>query len=63
MNITKTLKYGTFIYDPTLNQFEVFTTDKRTGEQRHARLDKVYAFSLARFIIRIAYRNWLRRKK
>ena len=59
--ITKKLKYGEFAWLDNQKCFFVKTT--RDNEINRILLDKTYAFALMRFIIRIAQRNWLRRKK
>lgn len=61
--ITKTLKYGTFIWDDEARMFEIFATNRDTGEQRHLYLNKVYAFAFLRFVVRMAQRNWYRKRK
>ncbi len=63
--ITKKLKYADFNYDEKSKTFAIFTWGKegRKAQEYGINLDKVYAFALMRFIIRIAQSNWLRQKR
>lgn len=60
MVITKELKYARFTWDDDKKEFFLekldgdFVTDKFS-------LNKIYAFALLRFIIRIGQRNWFRK--
>ena len=54
--IEKRLKFGTFVYDESLK--EPFVIDVN-GKQ--VALNKVYAYALTRFILRISQRNWYRK--
>lgn len=56
--ITKQLKYAEFEYDEETKQFRV-----QDGEGNEVVLNKIYAFALMRFVIRMAQRNWLRSNK
>ena len=58
MKITKELKNVTFEYDEENKQFRV-----QDGEGNEVVLNKIYAFALMRFVIRMAQRNWLRSNK
>ena len=51
--ISRELKFGTFTYDPKSKLFDLFLIDKKTGENRHAKMDVVYALSFVRFCLRI----------
>jgi len=62
-DVIKSLKYGTFVWCERKRKFYIWLTDKKTGEKYVAEFDKVYAFALMRFIIRISQRNWFRKKK
>jgi hypothetical protein len=55
--IIKPLKYATFSFDEVSKTFIAETT-----EGGKVKLNKVYAFALMRFIIRISQRNWYRKK-
>jgi hypothetical protein len=55
--ITKKLKSITFEYNEISREFNVVT------DYEAFTLSKIQAFALLRFIVRIAQRNWLRRKK
>jgi hypothetical protein len=68
MEIIKDLKYAKFIYNNVDNEFEITVFEQFPGETPDVmpttiKLSKTYAFSLMRFLIRIAQRNFLRRKK
>jgi len=56
--ITKQLKHAEFEYDEETKQFRV-----QDGEGNEVVLNKIYAFALMRFVIRMAQRNWLRSNK
>ena len=56
--ITKQLKHAEFEYDEESKQFRV-----QDGEGNEVVLNKIYAFALMRFVIRMAQRNWLRSNK
>ena len=58
MKIKKKLKYVTFEYDEDQKDFVIEESD---GNK--VILSKVYAFAFMRFVIRMAQRNWLKRKK
>jgi len=59
MKIVKELKNIEFIYDDESKRFEI-TRDH--GISAYMDLNKVEAFALLRFIIRISQRNWFRSK-
>ena len=63
MKIKRELKFATFEWDDEEKSITIET--KRTGEPHlvngRIKLDKVYAFSLMRFVVRIAQRNWFRK--
>ena len=56
--ITKQLKHAEFEYDEETKQFRV-----QDREGNEVVLNKIYAFALMRFVIRMAQRNWLRSNK
>ena len=56
--ITKQLKHAEFEYDEESKEFRV-----QDGEGNEVVLNKIYAFALMRFVIRMAQRNWLRSNK
>jgi len=56
--ITKQLKHAEFEYDEESKQFRV-----QDHEGNEVVLNKIYAFALMRFVIRMAQRNWLRSNK
>jgi len=56
--ILKQLKNATFEYDEDSKQFTIEDADGNC-----VALNKIYAFALMRFVIRMAQRNWLRRNK
>lgn len=56
--ITKQLKHAEFEYDEETKQFRV-----KDGDGNEVVLNKIYAFALMRFVIRMAQRNWLRSNK
>jgi len=58
MKINKNLKFADFSYD---EESKTFTVSDKNGNG--VELNKVYAFSFMRFIVRMAQRNWLRNKK
>ena len=58
MKINKSLKFADFSYD---EESKTFTVSDKNGNG--VELNKVYAFSFMRFIVRMAQRNWLRNKK
>jgi len=60
MKIVKELKNIEFIYDDESKHFEI-TRDH--GISAYMNLNKVEAFALLRFMIRISQRNWFRSKK
>jgi len=60
--ILKKLKYGHFIYDDETQSFEILKLDPNGKVYEHMALNKTYAFAFMRFIIRIAQRNWFRKK-
>ena len=63
MKIRRELKFATFEWDDDEKSITIET--KRKEEQHivngRIKLDKVYAFSLMRFVVRIAQRNWFRK--
>ena len=61
MVIEKKLKYGTFTWNDEWKELRIYGADEETAS--YVILNKVYAFALVRFIIRMAQRNWFRRKK
>jgi len=56
--IIKQLKHAVFQYDEQTKQFQV-----QDGNGNEVTLNKIYAFALMRFVIRMAQRNWLRSNK
>lgn len=56
--ITKQLKHAEFEYNEETKQFRV-----QDREGNEVVLNKIYAFALMRFVIRMAQRNWLRSNK
>ena len=56
--ITKQLKHAEFQYNEETKEFRV-----QDGEGNEVVLNKIYAFALMRFVIRMAQRNWLRSNK
>ena len=56
--ITKQLKHAEFQYDEETKEFRV-----QDDEGNEVVLNKIYAFALMRFVIRMAQRNWLRSNK
>jgi hypothetical protein len=56
--ITKQLKHAEFEYDEESKEFRV-----QDREGNEVVLNKIYAFALMRFVIRMAQRNWLRSNK
>ena len=60
--VTKTLRWGTFIWDDELKIFTLRVVDQTTGESHYLVLNKIYAFALQRFIVRISQRNFFRRR-
>ena len=62
MKITKDLKHATFEYDEEAKSFTIMC-DGDIGPRTCVTLNKVYAFAFMRFVVRMAQRNWLRRKK
>ena len=56
--ITKQLKHAEFEYDEESKEFSV-----QDGDGNQVVLNKIYAFALMRFVIRMAQRNWLRSNK
>lgn len=56
MKITKELKFASFDYDESSKTFGITTDNGRIT------LNKVYAFAFMRFVVRIAQRNWFRKK-
>lgn len=64
MKITKKLKYATFEYDEKSKNFiiEAEDAEAETTEKpfRRILLNKTYAFSLMRFVVRVAQKNWLK---
>lgn len=63
MKITRELKYAAFEYDEDTNQFRIYQNIDVDTPPMITSLNKVYAFALMRFIVRIAQRNWFRKKK
>ncbi len=61
MEIEKKLKYGSFTWNDEKKEFRVYGANE--DEATFVILNKVYAFAFLRFIIRIAQRNWFRKKK
>ena len=60
MKIKKKLKNIEFHYNEELKKFEIL----REGEiSKNIDLNKIEAFALMRFIVRISQRNWMRSKK
>ena len=66
-NIVRELKGIRMMYSDDSKEFWIQTVERKEGEfpttTGEIEFGKVYAFSLIRFILRIAYRNWFRRKK
>jgi hypothetical protein len=56
MNIKKELKHATFEYEEESKSFVINT------EEGVVRLNKIYSFAFMRFVVRIAQRNWFRKK-
>lgn len=56
MKITKELKHASFDYDESSKTFGI------TADGGRITLNKVYAFAFMRFVVRIAQRNWFRKK-
>ena len=56
--ITKQLKHAEFQYNEESKEFIV-----QDGDGNQVVLNKIYAFALMRFVIRMAQRNWLRSNK
>lgn len=56
--ITKQLKHAEFQYNEETKEFRV-----KDGGGNEVVLNKIYAFALMRFVIRMAQRNWLRSNK
>ena len=61
MIIEKNLKYASFTWNDELKELRVYGADEKGAS--YVVLNKVYAFALVRFIVRLAQRNWFRRKK
>jgi len=66
MQIERSLKHGTFMWDDKENSITISTYGEpdESGERTtkaSITLNKVYSFALMRFIIRIAQRNWFRK--
>ena len=57
MKIKKELKNATFEYDEEKKSFTISGVDELYST---VELNKVYAFSFMRFVVRMAQRNWLR---
>lgn len=57
MVIRKELKNATFEYD---EEKKIFTIMEADGFNGYIELNKIYAFSFMRFVIRMAQRNWLK---
>ena len=57
MKITKNLKHANFEWD---DEAKTFTITEEDGNR--ITLNKVYAFAFMRFVVRMAQRNWLRKK-
>lgn len=60
MQIIKQLKSIEFSYNYESKKFEITRDD---GFSQYLDLNKVEAFALMRFIIRISQKNWMRPKK
>jgi len=63
MKIKRELKFAAFEWD---DEEKSITIETMRTEEPHLvngriKLDKVYAFSLMRFVVRIAQRNWFRK--
>lgn len=56
--ILKQLKHASFEYDEDSKEFTIEDADGNCIV-----LNKIYAFALMRFVIRMAQRNWLRSNK
>ena len=56
--ILKQLKNASFEYDEDSKQFTI-----EDAQGNYIVLNKIYAFALMRFVIRMAQRNWLRSNK
>mgnify|MGYP003149296497 FL=1 len=71
MKIRRELKYATFEWDDEEKSITIETRSHeplRADSETHPvngriKLNKVYAFSLMRFVVRIAQRNWFRKIK
>ena len=71
MKIRRELKYATFEWDDEEKSILIETKSSeplRDDIDIHpingrVKLNKVYAFSLMRFVVRIAQRNWFRKTK
>ena len=66
MQIERSLKHGTFMWDDEEKSITICTYGEpdENGERitkASITLNKVYSFALMRFIIRIAQRNWFRK--
>jgi hypothetical protein len=57
MVIRKELKNATFEYN---EEKKIFTIMEADGFNGYIELNKIYAFSFMRFVIRMAQRNWLK---
>ena len=71
MKIRRELKYAAFEWDDEEKSITIETRSQeplRADSEIHPingriKLNKVYAFSLMRFVVRIAQRNWFRKTK
>ena len=57
MKVVKQLKHATFEYDEEKKVFTLYDNDGFNGT---IELNKVYAFSFMRFVVRMAQKNWLK---
>lgn len=55
-HISKELKYGHFSWDDTSKHFTIHSSGQTVA------LDKTYALAFVRFVLRIAQRNWFRKR-
>jgi hypothetical protein len=55
--IKKELKFASFQYNEDTNIFTVW------NDSEGFMFNKIYAFAFIRFVLRVAQRNWFRRKK
>lgn len=61
--IVKQLKFGRFTWDEENKVFTLETLDHDENVTGKLQLNKVYAFAFMRFVVRMAQRNWFRKRK